>query len=128
MGDIVRRTYTITGWARWDHDIHQAVEDFRERLGHTPNLLLASEVTHARIDMAARKDNILGPEGELPDDGEYTPLAAFHGADYTLEFCIDDDVPEGRFSLIYDDDPDGDGGEPVPDDDTLVWDDEAETA
>ena len=44
-------------------------------------------------------------------------MACFRGPDYELEFCVDDALPTGAFSLIWDDDPDGDG-EPVPDEDT----------
>jgi len=102
MGDILRRTYRITRWAHWDDAIHDAVEDFRERFTLAPNILLASETTHARIDMAAKKKNIRGPDGEEAPEDEHTPIAAFRGEGYELDFCIDENVPTGRFSLICD--------------------------
>lgn len=120
MGDILRRTYRIARWARWDDEIHAAVGEFRERFTLAPNLLLASEATHARIDMAAKKRNIRSPDGAPAPEDEYTPLTCFRGPDYELDFCIDDALPTGRFRLLYDDDPDGDGGEPLPDEDTEV--------
>jgi hypothetical protein len=118
MTDILKRTYGITRWAHWDDEIHAAVQDFRDRFTLAPNILLASEVTHARIDMAAKKENIRGPDGEAAPEGEHTPIGVFGGEGYQLEFCIDDQLPAGRFSLIHDVDPDGGGGEPVPDEDT----------
>jgi hypothetical protein len=118
MGDILRRTYRITRWAHWDDTVYDAIEDFRARFTLAPNILLASETTHARIDMAAKKKNIRGPAGEEAPEDEHTPICGFRGEDYELDFCIDENLPAGRFSLIYDADPDGDGGEPVPDEDT----------
>ena len=117
MADILRKTYRIARWARWDDEIDAAVRAFRARFSVTPNILLAGETTHARIDMAAAKANISNADGERAEEGEHTPLACFCGPDYELEFCVDDALPTGAFSLIWDDDPDGDG-EPVPDEDT----------
>lgn len=118
MSDILRRSYDIRRWARWDDEIDRAVEEFRVRFTLTPNILLASEATHARIDMAAKKERIVSPAGEPAPEDEHTPISSFRADTYELTFCIDERLPTGRFSLIHDADPDGDGGEPVPDDDT----------
>jgi hypothetical protein len=114
---IIRRTYRIERWAEWGHEIHGFVQDFRRHFQVAPNLLLASEVTFARIDMAAAKGNIQNAEGEPALEGEYTPLSAFSGEDYELEFAMVTDLADREVSLIHDDDPDG-GGEEVPDEDT----------
>ena len=118
MSNILRETFQITRWARWDDESHAAVETFRELFSVAPNILLANETTLARIDMAAAKANVSNADGELAQEGEYTPLACFRGSDYELEFLIDEVLPTCRFSLIYDADPGGDDGEPVPDEDT----------
>lgn len=69
--------------------------------------------------MAAAEDRIAGDEGQHPEPGEYAPLEAFTGPDYSLMFAFDDALPDLHVSLIYDADPDGDG-EPVPEGDTLL--------
>ncbi len=116
---ILRRSYTIRRWVRWDDELHGFATEFQEVLGVFPNILLANEVTYARIDMAARKQHIRDDDGTTPQDGEHTPLGSFVGPDYVLEFAIDPRLGDARVSLIYDCDPDG-GGEPVPDEDTVV--------
>ena len=68
--------------------------------------------------MAAKRKNITNDQGEHPADAEYATLMAFEGSEYALDFCIDEGVGERRVSLIHDTNPDG--GEQVPDEDTLV--------
>jgi hypothetical protein len=114
---IHRKTYALESWKTWDHELFAHVQDFRDRFRLVPNILLASQVTHARIDMAARKDHVRGDEGEIPGEAEHTQLHSFVGPDFELVFCIDDKLPDRHVSLLYDSDPDG-GGEPVPEEDT----------
>lgn len=118
-GRILRRTYTIDRWTRWDDELHACATEFHERFGVYPNILLAHEVTFARIDMAARKGKILADDGTEAAEGEHTPLSSFVGPDYELDFALDDALEVGDVSLIHDTDPDG-GGEPVPEEDTPV--------
>ena len=102
----------------WDDEIHAAVQDFRARFRVAPNILLSSEVTHARIDMVAKKEKLRGPNDERASEGEHTPVFFFSGPDYELDFFVDDALPTGHFSLLWDDDPDGGDEEDVPDEDT----------
>ena len=118
MGGILRRTYSIAKWVGWDDEVHAAVQEFRVRFSLAPNILLTSEVTLARIDMAAKKKKLRGPNGEEAPEGEYTPISIFTGPDYELEFFVDDALPTRRFSLLWDDDPGGGDGDDVPDEDT----------
>ncbi len=118
MSNILRRTYEITSWATWDDVVHTSVEEFRGRFGLAPNILMTSEVTMARIDMAARKEKLRGPNGERAEEGEHTPVFSFTGPGYELDFCVDELLPTGRFSLLWDDDPDGGDEEDIPDEDT----------
>ena len=115
----IRRSYRIEQWAEWDQEIHGFVQEFQGHFQLFPNQLLASEVTLARIDMAAAKKNVASDEGEPALEGEYTPLSAFVGDGYELEFAIVPDLADRLISLIHDDDPDG-GGEEVPDEDTSL--------
>jgi len=109
---ILRKTYQIDKWTRWDSIVDQAAKDFYLRTKVWPNLLLASELTLGRIDFMAnqKKKNI---EGGAPAD-EFCGLGGFKGPGYRLDLCIDEWVPYSSFSLIYDSNPDGDDGEPVP--------------
>ncbi len=122
MGNILRRSYSITKWVGWDDQIHEAVQEFRARFSLAPNILLTSEVTLSRIDMASTKEKLQGPNGEPAPKDEYTPISIFTGPDYELEFFVDDALPTRRFSLLWDDDPGGGDGEDVPDEDTDVVD------
>jgi ADP-ribosylglycohydrolase len=114
---ILRRTYRLESWRTWDDELHTFVADFRGQLGIAPNILLASEVTHTRIDMAAKKQNVLDEQGAHPEPAEYAALSGFAGPDYELDFYVDPTLPDRSVSLVYDPDPDG-GGEPVPAQDT----------
>ena len=118
MGNILRRTYSITSWVAWDDEVHEAAQEFRGRFSLAPNILLTSEVTYARIDMAVKKEKLRGPNGEPAPEDEYTPISIFTGPDYELELFVDDALPTCRFSLLWDDDPGGGDGEDVPDEDT----------
>ena len=116
---ILRRTYAIGSWLRWDDDVNAFAQDFKGAFGLFPNLLLASSPTLAHFDLAARRDKLTDPDGQRPEDGEYASIGLFSGDGYALDFCIDEMVPSKAVSLIFDSDPDG-GGEPVPDEDTSV--------
>ena len=117
VSGILRKTYSITSWKDWDHEINSFVADFRERFSIAPNMLLANRATFTHIDMIANKKNMSDCNGNRPEDCEYTDLGSFAGPDYSLDFAYDEKVPDSRVSLIYDSDPGGDG-EPVPEDDT----------
>ena len=114
---MLRRTYPITSWRRWDDEVDSFAREFNRAFGLFPNLLLGSSSTLARFDMAAKRDKLTDPDGQRPEDGEHAAIGLFTGAGYSLDFCIDERVPSKAVSLIFDSDPDGDG-EPVPDEDT----------
>jgi hypothetical protein len=46
--------------------------------------------------------------GKRPE-GTYEGLSCFVGPGYTLEFCQNEALSEGKFTLIYDETPDFDG-------------------
>ena len=117
MSAILRRTYVIQSWPRWDDDVNAFALDFKGAFGVFPNILLASSSTLARIDMAARREKLIDPAGQPPQPDAYASIGTFSGDGYQLEFCIDERLQSKVASLIYDTDPGG-GGEPVPDEDT----------
>lgn len=113
-GSIVKKTFLITNWKTWDDEVDTAVRVFKNKFLLYPEIFLANFRTHARIDMAAKTlhlerftDSETGAILDTPPD---TGIAVFQGENYSLEFCVDDGMPDGCFALIYD--PDPDGGEP----------------
>ena len=122
VAPILRKTYAIRNWAKWDKTIYESAEDFKKKSGFYPNILLASPTTQQQIDMAANNPKgkapsgkIQGPEGE-PAEG-FASISGFVAGDLNLEFCIKEELPKGVFILVYDSDPDG--GLPLPEEDNL---------
>jgi hypothetical protein len=113
---VLRRTYSITQWIRWDDEVDAAVRAFRAEFGVAPLILLASSASLARIDLAAKKDRLVDGNGARPHPDQYAAVGSFSGADYLLEFCVDERLPTSRISLVFDSDP-GDG-EPLPEEDS----------
>ncbi|MBF0103891.1 MAG: hypothetical protein HQM16_01075 [Deltaproteobacteria bacterium] len=115
---IIKKTHHIEGWKSWDHEIHHAILAFHSHHSFYPNIMLASDITYNRINMAANKENMENDEGERPEANMYVNLSGFATEKYRLGFCVDNTLDDKVFSLVYDTNPDGDG-EPIPEDDTL---------
>jgi hypothetical protein len=104
----------ITDFPHWDDIIHEAVIQFHKQYLVYPNILLASQETYRQIDLYAQiHPERLRHEDEDFEDSSipYEGLSTFSGPDYTLNFCLDPDLSDGHFTLIYDEAPDF-GGEP----------------
>lgn len=124
---ILRKTFLITDWTQWDHQIDSATKEFIALTQKTPNILLANDPTLDRIEFMAnqkrqnlRRDEPLKNEDEPSDPNHWRPLGGFQGDGYSLGFCVDTQLNFEKFSLIFDSDPDGDGGEPVPVEDNVL--------
>ncbi len=113
---VLRRTYLFHSWRKWDRQVDLCVQDFFSRFHIYPNIVLANLVTYKRIDLIARPDHITNASGETPTAAEYVPLGGFVGESYELSFCIDEQLDDKAFVLIYHDDPTS--GEPIPGEDT----------
>ncbi|MBF0105472.1 MAG: hypothetical protein HQM16_09115 [Deltaproteobacteria bacterium] len=117
---IIKKTHSIENWKSWDHEIHHAILAFHSHYSFYPNIMLASDITYNRINIAAKKEDVKNDKGEKPDPNMYINLSAFAYKDYHLDFCVDNNLGDKVFSLVYDSEPDGDGdGEPIPEDDAL---------
>jgi hypothetical protein len=98
----------------WNHEIYNASLDFYDKYNIYPNIMLASEITYNGIDNQLKTYGF-GADG-LRWDGdpsekppEFTGLSSFSTKDFTVEFCIDNEIKEMSFALVYDDDPSFDG-------------------
>jgi hypothetical protein len=107
----------ITDYTSWDDTIHLTVCKFHEKFNVYPNILLASDKTYRKIDLYAQMhpERLIDPDGENIEAGNtpYEGISYFTAEDYNLECCLDFELTEGNFTLIFDEDPDFDG-EPVP--------------
>lgn len=95
-------------WRHWDRTIHETIVEFIAEYGVAPNILVASTVTHRRMDMAADRANLRGPNGETPKEGDYAPLSGFCGPGYSLEMYVDDELEDGWIAIVWDSDVPGD--------------------
>ena len=103
----------------WDDTINEYVKNFYEKYNVYQNILEANEFTLQRIDLIAQKnpDRIVNAETEeniKQSSIPYEGLSTFIAEDYELEMCLDFNLADGSFSLIFDEDPDF-SGEEIPD-------------
>ncbi len=119
---IYKKSFKITNLKEWDHEINGAVNLFYDAFSIHPNIMLFNSNMVSRIDILAnqKKENIKDPFGEKPDITKFAPIDTFSSDDYSLEICMDEKVPDNYFVLVYDSDPDGDDGEPLPDEDSDI--------
>ena len=114
---VLKLTGIITDFSIWDDTIHISAVKFHGQYNVYPNILLASDSTYRKIDLYAQ----MHPDrlGLYDDDGifetietsnePYNGLNYFTTEDYELECCMDFDLQEGCFTLIFDEAPDFDG-------------------
>ena len=113
----------ILDFAKWDHTINLFVMKFHKKFNVYPNILLASVETYKEIDLYAQKhpERIIkyDDDGNLEtletSDDSYEGLSKFIAIEYSLDCCIEYDLKEGYFTLIFDGDPDF-SGEPIIED------------
>ena len=111
--------FVIIDFSIWDDIIHSNVEKFRKKYNVYPNILLTNESTYRKIDIYAQKhpERIIDPDGKESIETSSHPyygLSHFISEDYSLELCLDNDLQDGSFTLIFDEDPDF-SGESLPD-------------
>jgi hypothetical protein len=117
---ILKLTGIITDFSVWDDTIHIFVIKFHDQHSVYPNILLASDYTYHKIDLYAQihpdririYDNDDGFETIETSNEPYDGLSCFVTEDYELECCLDYDLQEGYFTLLFDEAPDFDG-EPI---------------
>ena len=117
---VLKLTGIITDFSIWDDTIHLSAVKFHNQYNVYPNILLANVSTYKKIDLYAQKhpNRIItaGADGNIEtietSNEPYDGLSEFVTEDYKLECCIDFELQEGYFTLIYDETPDFDG-EPV---------------
>jgi hypothetical protein len=117
---ILQLTGNITDFSIWDDTIHLYAVKFHDQFSVFPNIMLACDFTYRKIDLYAQmhpnRIRITDDDGSIESietsNEPYSGLSYFTTEDYELECCLDYDLPEGSFALIFDEAPDFDG-EPV---------------
>jgi len=117
---IYKKTFKINVLKDWDHEIHGGVQVFYNAFSIHPNIMLFNSNMTSRIDILAnhKKENIRDYLGEKSENKEFSSIVTFCSEDYSLEICLEENVPDNYFVLIYDSDPGGGDGEPLPDEDS----------
>jgi hypothetical protein len=118
--DVLKLTGVITDFSIWDDTIHLFAVKFHNQYNVYPNILLANDSTYRKIDLYAQMHPNRIVTADINSNIEtietsnepYNGLGHFATEDYELECCMDYDLQEGYFSLIFDEAPDFEG-EPV---------------
>ena len=93
----------------WSHDLHLWVSRFKASNGVYPNILLASGKSYSRIDLVTNSNSRNKIKSEAGDVSEKpVALTGFEGPNYSLRFCVDDELELNHIKLIFDY---GSGGE-----------------
>lgn len=108
---IKKSTYRFTDISRWDHELNLAANSFKNQNGYWPNIMQACSQTYRKIELMANSqpNKIRGDgSGEMPvKPNGFVELSGFQGEEYSLDMCLDEELNENNFRLIYDSDPDG---------------------
>ena len=114
----LKMTGFFSDFTVWADTLNEYTKGFFKKFNVYPNIFLANEFTFRRIDLIAQMhpDRIRNKEdgGTIEtSDVPYDGLNGFVSEDYSLEMCLDYDLQDGYFTLIFDEDPDF-SGEPLP--------------
>ncbi|MBY0515367.1 MAG: hypothetical protein K2P81_00560 [Bacteriovoracaceae bacterium] len=84
---------------------------FKNQNGYWPNIFQASSVTYRKIEIVAnaQPENIKGDgsDGMPANPNGFVELSGFQGKEYSLDMCLDEQLEELSYRLVYDSDPDG---------------------
>ena len=116
------KKYLFNNWNDWNHTIFESAEDFQEVYGYSPNILLANNYTFSQIDFIAninpdigkdvsREDDVTGVKEFALEIGEDFGISSFQSDHHDIAFCLDHDLLDKEFILIYDDEPEDDDSE-----------------
>ena len=89
--------YDFTDYTKWDHQIFLAACDFQKTNDIWPNILLTDTTTLEAIDLFMSKK--LVSEGKV---SEITNIAVFASDKGDIQICIENEIPDHSFKLIYD--------------------------
>ena len=117
MEGIFKLNGMITDFKVWDDTINSFVQQFYKENKLYPNILIACDFTYHKIDdyVQIHPERVIAPDGEDMRTSElpYGGIDCFEASNYELKFCIDNQLQENSFLLVFDENPEFDGGEPM---------------
>lgn len=116
---LFRKVFTFQNYQYWDDELNDAALKFREEFTIFPNILIMNKETTKRIDLIAnnlhREKMQREDEAEITDlestlemdsgQNEFGNLTSFVASNFSLEFAIDESLPNKKFILVFDSDP-----------------------
>jgi len=106
-------------WTRWSNTIADAIRDFYTVYSFYPNILEANDHTFSQFDFLANvvpnerqcvttTDDVTGTT-KLADETDDIYLSSFDFCDEAdIDFAVDHHLPDKKFRLVYDDEPEWD--------------------
>jgi len=106
---VYGHSYRFVNLINWSHELNQSVINFHANYGVFPNIMLANEYTLSRLDFVANtnQEKIKGGDDQS-SPSEFVALSGFKGDGYDLCWCIDNNLADFEYDLIFDSNP-GDG-------------------
>jgi hypothetical protein len=107
MDRVFKLECFIIDFSLWDDTVHEAIITFYQKFYFFPNILLAGNLIYRKIDLYGQKypERLIDPDGEKTIEISQLPYAGisyFTGQTYSLEFCLNEELAVGNFTLIYD--------------------------
>ena len=111
---IYSKTFRFKEYLNWDMEIHIAVKIFKTSKGMFPNIMLANKNTFDKIDLHANQyperikpgDAQQVNRSEYDDEEDFKEIGSFCTEECELEFCLDNELDDDSYTLVYDDNPD----------------------
>lgn len=117
-GILFAKTFQFKTIQNWADELYDSAMKFKEEYRIFPNILIANPHTLNKIDIIThhQKDAVLmnSETGLEKTPDEFVHLGAFCASQFEIEFTIRSSLSDLEFILVYDSDPDFDGGEPIP--------------
>jgi hypothetical protein len=111
MEPVIHLEFRISKYRKWDSLIHENARAFYNQYSVYPNLMIAALASFDKIDRALNhystdKATAKGVQF-FPDSsgGGLRTLSSYIREDYSLEFCVDNSLPEDHFLLVFDEEP-----------------------
>lgn len=94
---IIEQTFYFNDYNNWDHNIYEFTQYFKRTHHIYPNIFLGNEKTIETIDLYMSKKLL-----ETRKENEIKRIDKFVTKDFELQICMDFDLENHRFTLIYD--------------------------
>lgn len=98
VDEVARHVYKFSDYRDWDHAIHESAANFKRKEKVWPNILTGNDPTLEAIDLFMSKKLIA--EGKV---ARPVHMGTFVSKEGSIEICLDNELEDHTFALIYDD-------------------------